>query len=104
MCLEMCEQVEFSKDVMNQQCVANWWTNFFRQVTECTNDTQKLGGSSVTPLEQALISRMELSSLSKNLNLTVFASVIVFMNIIFWYVSENGLFPQLLHLMIVTEH
>lgn len=29
MCLEMCEQVEFSKDITNQQCVANWWTNFF---------------------------------------------------------------------------
>jgi len=29
MCLEMCEQLEFSKDVTNQQCVANWWTNFF---------------------------------------------------------------------------
>jgi len=78
----MCEQVEFSKDVMNQQCVANWWTNFFRQVTECTNVTQKLGGSSVTPLEQALISRIELLSLlPKNLN--VFASVIVFINIRF---------------------
>ena len=27
--LEMCEQVEYSKDITNQQCVANWWTNFF---------------------------------------------------------------------------
>lgn len=62
MCLEMCEQVEFSKDVTNQQCVANWRTNFFRQVTECINHAQTRS-SSVTPLEQALISHIELLSI-----------------------------------------